>query len=120
MDVVGLEDIAFLIDAMKEDCVTVSMQHVSIVGKLPNVQITGGNHEVDENFELKRDKSHAILEKYIGDMYGVMYTKKYRRTLNQIVTYCVLDYSYFRDVLVVHRKQNEEIRKTKFMRYRHD
>lgn len=120
MDIVGLEDIAFLIDAMKEDCVTVSMQHVSIVGKLPNVQVKGGNHEVDENFELKRDKSHAILEKYIGDMYGVMYTKKYRRTLNQIVTYCVLDYSYFRDVLVIHRKQNEEIRKNKFMRYKHD
>ena len=120
MDIVGLEDIAFLVDAMKEDCVTVSMQSISITGKLPNVQVKGGNHEVNENFELKRDESHAILEKYIGDMYGVMYTKKYRPTLKQVVTYCVLDYSYFRDVLVNCRKQNKKIRKNKFMRCKHD
>lgn len=116
MDICGLEDIAFFIDAVKKQQLFVSDQSIYIEGKLPNVLTKGGNHDsIDKlKFEKERDESHKRLMKYIGPMYGVMFTKKYRESLNQVLTYCRIDYSYFRDCLFTHKDKNSKIINNQF------
>lgn len=116
MDVCGLEDIAFFIDAVKKGQLFVSDQTIFIEGKLPNVLIDGGNHDsIDKlKFEKERDESHKRLMKYIGPMYGVMLTKKYRTSLKQVLTYCRIDYAYFRDCLFYHKQENMKIVENQF------
>lgn len=117
MKICGLEDIAFFTDAVKKGQLFVSNQSICIDGKLPNVLIEGGNHsDIDKlKFEIERDKSHKILSNYIGKMYGVMFTKKYRQSLGQLLTYCRIDYSYFRDCLYTYKEENKQIVENHFM-----
>lgn len=116
MKEVGLEDIAFFVDAVKEGLIFVSDQDINIEGKLPNVIEEGGNHQEDVTaFEKKRDESHKTLMRYVGNMYGIMLAKKYRESLGFCLTYAKIDFSYFRDVLVFHRKENKKIIDNKFM-----
>lgn len=116
MKEVGLEDIAFFVDAVKEGLIFVSDQNICIEGKLPNAIEEGGNHQEDvKAFEKKRDDSHKQLMSYVGKMYGIMLTKKYRESLGFCLTYAKIDFSYFRDVLVYHRTENKKIIQNKFM-----
>lgn len=113
----GLEDVAFFIDSVKEAQIFISDQGIVIEGKLPNVVCAGGSHDTHstkEHFEKHRDEGHKKLMEYIGPMYGVMLTKKYRPSLDQVLTYCRIDFEYFRDCLVYHEKENEQIVKNKF------
>ena len=117
MEKCGLEDIAFFADAVKEGLIFVSDQDIRIRGKLPNTLVKGGSHAEHfskEDFERKRDEGHKKLMEYIGPMYGIMLTKKYRPSLDQVLTYCRIDCEYFRDVLVYHRKENQKIIDSKF------
>lgn len=115
MNKCGLEDIAFFADAVKKGLVFVSNQNIVIDGKLPNVIVDGGSHSEDSTaFEIKRDKDHARLCKYIGPMYGIMLTKKYRESVGCCLTYARIDFSYFRDVLVTNRDKNKKIIDSQF------
>lgn len=116
MKEVGLEDIAFFVDAVKAGLIFVSNQDIHIEGKLPNVIEEGGSHQEDiDAFEKKRDNDHKKLMQYVGKMYGIMLTKKYRESLGFCLTYAKIDFSYFRDVLVYHREENKKIIDNKFI-----
>ena len=116
MKEVGLEDIAFFVDAVKAGLIFVSNQDIHIEGKLPNTIEKGGSHQEDiDAFEKKRDNDHKKLMQYVGKMYGIMLTKKYRESLGFCLTYAKIDFSYFRDVLVYHREENKKIIDNKFI-----
>lgn len=116
MKICGLEDVAFFMDAVKRGLIFCSNQQIVIDGKLPNVVVKGGSHNEKsiEDFIKKRDYQHQLLMKYVGNCYGIMLTKKYRESLGFKLTYARVDLGYFRDVLVYHRKEDEDIIKNQF------
>lgn len=116
MSICGLEDTAFMIDGLKKGLITIGTV-AQIEGKLPNTLSKGGSHiqnESEEAFEFRRDIDNAKLRKYIGDIYGVEYTKKYRESLGFSLQYCRIDFEYFRDVLIKYRKHSKKLIETQF------
>lgn len=116
MDICGLEDVAFFMDAVKEGLVFIGFQDYYVVGKLPNVIVKGGSHtdESIEQFIKRRDRDHKRLMDYVGPTYGIMLTKKWRESLGFSLTYARIDFGYFREVLVNHRLENADLIKNKF------
>lgn len=118
LNVCGIEDIAFLLDGIKEGLITIGNTNLVIEGKMPNKPEIGGNHKSLSNKDLasRYDSQHKVLEKYIGNIYGMSLEKKFRKSLNESVTYAILNYAYFRDVLVFNRDKNSDIISAKFMK----
>lgn len=113
---VGFEDAAFMLDAFKAGLCTISTPGVFMEGKAPNVIQKGGNH-VDTDvgrFAKSYDEKSKRLSKYIGKMYGVSFEKKYRKRYLTHVTYCIVNYAYFREVLTTNREHNELLINSKF------
>lgn len=113
---VGFEDAAFMLDAFKAGLYTISVPFLFMEGKAPNVIQKGGNH-VDTDvakFAKSYDKKSKQLSKYIGQMYGVSFEKKFRNRYQAQVTYCIVNYAYFREVLVENRRNNANLINSKF------
>lgn len=116
LDKVGFEDAAFMLDAFKAGLCTISTPGVFMEGKAPNVIQKGGNHvdtDVD-NFAKSYDEKSRRLSKYVGKMYGVSFEKKFRKRYLAQVTYCIVNYAYFREVLSTHREFNSMLVDSKF------
>lgn len=113
---VGFEDAAFMLDAFKAGLYTISVPGLFMEGKAPNVIQAGGNHvdtDVDK-FAKSYDEKSKRLSKYLGQMYGVSFEKKFRKRYQTQVTYCIVNYAYFREVLNSNRQENELLIKSKF------
>lgn len=119
LKICGIEDIAFLLDGIKQGLITLGDTDTVIEGKMPNEPSVGGNHKSLSSKDLasRYDIQHSQLEKYVGPIYGMSLEKKYRKSLNEVVTYAILNYTYFRDVLVFNRDLNQEIIALKFKKF---
>lgn len=116
MDIVGLEDCAFMIDGLKKGLLTYCNQDYLLIGKHPNKLVKGGNHEsIDKDaFEKERDESCKKLLEYEGPTYGLTSEKKYRKAVGAFVQYVRIDFEYFRNVLIDNRDINKKLIQSHF------
>lgn len=114
MDVCGLEDMAFLIDGIRQGLVSVGGE-TDVIGKIPNKIIAGGNHTMTvKEYEKRRDEDCEKLLKYSKLRYGICLEKKYRHSIGMSLAYVRLDFDYFRTVLVNERSNNLQTIKEMF------
>lgn len=115
MSICGSEDMAFFIDTIRAGLITCTNPKIVMIGDMPMKSKVGGTHvENDNTIEKRNDKFITGLKKYVGDMYGVYFTKRYRHGLKEYVCFTAFDYDYFYDVLIRYRSENEQIIKSRF------
>lgn len=109
LDVVGFEDCAFYVDALKKGLVFVTPWNCCFGAVVPNSTKSGGNHSLNENVEHKYDKQAYTCREYLGDIYGIGMSKRYRSYANAFLTMVEVDNDFFWEVLVKNRKINAKI-----------
>lgn len=114
LDVCGFEDCAFYVDALKEGLLVYTPNNYCFSAVVPNTTKLGGNHKPDENIERKYDKQSFKCREYLGDIYGIGLSKRYRNYANAFLTLVEVDNDFFNEVLVLHRKANQKIIDTNF------
>lgn len=113
-EICGSEDMAFFIDTIKEGLLTCTNKEYNMIVETTLKKKDGGTHVDVLTVEDKADMYATKLQKYVGDMYGVYFTKRYRHQIESQCCFAAFDYDYFNDVLVKYRHENEEIIKSKF------
>lgn len=116
LDDVGFEDAAFFADALKAGLVYGGSDYVKIDAVVPNEKKIGGSHSSSENLCKKYDDQSRKLQRYIGDMMGVQYQKRYRSYANGLLGLFIWDFDFFREVLCSHRDENKEIIEQQFIK----
>lgn len=115
LDVCGFEDCAFYVDALKHGCVFSTPECFHFSAVVPNANKAGGNHTTDVSLEEKYDKQAAQCKKYIGNIYGIALSKRYRSYAKTQLALIEVDNDYFYEVLVKDRIKNANIIKNKFL-----
>lgn len=110
----GSEDMAFFIDTIKEGLITCTNTNINMIVDTPMKKKQGGTHNKSLSVEERNDIMTTQLRKYIGNMYGVYFTKRYRHQIEDYVCFTAFDYDYFIDVLIKYRDENLNIIKDKF------
>lgn len=108
------EDEAIFADSLKAGLITCGNTKICIEGKMPCVKSDGGTHVNENDTEYKADYVQGLLDKYIGPMYGVYCTKKYRSNIKCMYAFANFDYDYFYSVLIEQRDKNKKIIDSKF------
>lgn len=114
LEICGIEDMAFFIDTIKEGLLTCTNRQINIIVETTLKPKAGGTHTHSHTVEKKCDIYCTGLHKYVGDMYGVYFTKRYRHQIEDWVAFAAFDYDYFIDVLIKYRHENQNIIDSKF------
>lgn len=114
LEICGIEDMAFFIDTIKEGLLTCTNRQINIIVETTLKPKAGGTHTHSHTVEKKCDIYCTGLHKYVGDMYGVYFTKRYRHQIEDWVAFAAFDYDYFIDVLIKYRHENQNIINSKF------
>ena len=114
LEICGIEDMAFFIDTIKEGLLTCTNRQINIIVETTLKPKAGGTHTHNHTVEKKCDIYCTGLQKYVGDMYGVYFTKRYRHQIEDWVAFAAFDYDYFIDVLIKYRHENQNIIDSKF------
>lgn len=114
LSICGIEDMAFFIDTIKEGLLTCTNRQINIIVETTLKAKKGGTHTDSYTVEKKCDIYNTGLHEYVGDMYGVYFTKRYRHQIEDWVCFAAYDYDYFIDVLIKYRHENQNIIDSKF------
>lgn len=114
LSICGIEDMAFFIDTIKEGLLTCTNRQINIIVETTLKAKKGGTHTDSYSVEDKSDIYNTGLAKYVGEMYGVYFTKRYRHQIESQCCFAAYDYDYFIDVLIKYRDENQDIIKSKF------
>ena len=114
LSICGIEDMAFFIDTLKAGLLTCTNRQINIIVETTLKPKQGGTHTHNHSVEKKCDIYCTGLQKYVGDMYGVYFTKRYRHQIEDWVAFTAFDYEYFIDVLIKYRHENQNIIDSKF------
>ena len=111
----GSEDMAFFIDTIKAGLITCTNTKINMSVDTPMKKKQGGTHNNNAlSVEKRNDIMTTQLRKYIGNMYGVYFTKRYRHQIEDDVCFTAFDYDYFIDVLIKYRNENKNIIDSQF------
>lgn len=114
LKIVGSEDMAFFIDTLKAGLLTCTNRHINMTVETTLKQKSGGTHTDKYSVERKSDIYTSNLRKYVGNMYGVYFTKRYRHQIESQCCFTAFDYEYFIDVLIKYRDENKQIIDSQF------
>ena len=114
LKIVGSEDMAFFIDTLKAGLLTCTNRNINMIVETTLKQKSGGTHTDKYSVERKSDIYTSNLRKYVGNMYGVYFTKRYRHQIESQCCFTAFDYDYFIDVLIKYRHENQQIIDDKF------
>lgn len=114
LSICGIEDMAFFIDTLKAGLLTCTNRIINVIVETTLKKKDGGTHTDELSVEDKCDRYCQGLRNYVGNMYGVYFTKRYRHQIKDNVCFAAFDYEYFIDCLIKYRDENQDLIKSGF------